>query len=309
MSSRKTAALLVGFGGPTSPEEVRPFLQSVLEGVRIPPERFEEVLGHYEVVGGVSLYNAVTERQRQALERELKATAASMPVGAAYRHSTPGFRDAFETYKKYGVERVIGFVLSPFRCYASFEKYVERVEAAKLEAGAASIETVYTPDFGGHPLFLKAQVGCVSELLRLVPKIERSESLFIFSAHSVPVSMAGAQGYAQQFETISASIAQTLNLPHWTLAYQSRSGNPRDPWLEPDVQKKVDDLDPGRWRNVVLVTPGFLCDNVEVVYDLDVELKQRCDERGIGYFRAPTVADHPDLIHMMAQQVLEAHRS
>src|SRR3989338_7866915 len=136
----KTAVLLIGFGGPTSMPEVRPFLESVLEGVNIPQARFDEVLHHYEIFSGVSPYNEITRKQKDALERWLAAKGQRIPVLIGLRHAEPTFRQAFEALKRDGVEHVAGFVLSSFRCFASFEKYIKKVEEGRAMAGASSIQ-------------------------------------------------------------------------------------------------------------------------------------------------------------------------
>ena len=122
MSKENVAVLLIGFGGPTRAEEVRSFLEGVLEGIRVPQARFDEVLGHYEAVGGLSAYNAVTQKQKKALEMEFESRSLKLPVFVGLRHSRPNFEDAFTELKKNKIEKVIGFILSPFRTYASFEK-------------------------------------------------------------------------------------------------------------------------------------------------------------------------------------------
>ena len=308
----KTAALLIGFGGPQGMAEVRPFLESVLEGVRIPPQRFEEVLHHYEAFGGVSAYNAVTYRQQKALERWLNSQNSPLPVAVGFRHCPPSFREVFRAFKKEGVKKVVGFVLASFRSFASFEKYQAKILDGRREAGAENIEIVYTDSFAANTLYLEAQADEVKKTLRSFSEAEKHTTYFLFSAHSIPVvvseqsiSSHGAS-YASQFLAAGASIAGMLGLnDHWSVAYQSRSGNPHDPWLEPDVKDVVARLDTKKFERVLFIPVGFLCDNVEVVYDLDTEAKKSCEEHGFGYFRASTVADHPKFIEMMGRQILE----
>ena len=305
---KKTAVFLIGFGGPSKPEEVRPFLESVLEGIRIPEARFQEVIHHYEIIGGVSNYNPATFGQKEALQEYFKKKNIPFFVGLGFRHSFPSFKDAFETFGKYKVERLICFVMAPFRSYSSFEKYQERVEKARQEAGAQAVELVYAESFFDHSLLIQAQTERVSEVLKDLSAEDRKKSFFIFSAHSIPVEMSRKSAYDLQFARSSSLIAEALGLSeNWRIAYQSRSGSPRDPWLEPDVQKVIASLD-GRFKNIIFVPMGFLCDNVEVVYDLDVEAKKACEEKDLGYFRAPTVGAHPKFIEMMAGRILEKAR-
>ncbi len=304
--SKKTAVLLIGFGGPSRPEEVRPFLESVLKGVRIPQERFDEVLRHYEAIGGVSLYNVSTQWQKDALQKWFEKKQVPLSVGVGFRHSFPSFKDSFEILKKYGVEKVIGFVLSPLRCYSSFEKYMDRVEEGRKEATAQNIEITCTGSFYDHPLFIEAQTKKLEAVLSDLSSGGRKETFVLFSAHSIPVEMSDKSGYASQFRTASALVAGCLGLKTWECAYQSRSGDPSQPWLSPDVKENLASIKKNGFRNVVLVPIGFLCDNVEVKYDLDVEVKNVCEEIGLRYLRAATVADDPLFIEMMGQQIVNA---
>lgn len=298
----KTAVLLIGFGGPQGMAEVRPFLESVLEGVKIPPQRFEEVLKHYEAIGGVSSYNAVSYRQKEALEGWLASQNVTLSVGVGFRHSRPGFREVFESFKKEKVKKVVGFVLASFRSFPSFGKYQAKIEEAKRGTGTENIPVVYTESFAGHSSYLEAQAAQAGKILSSFTEEEKKQTYFIFSAHSIPVD----PSYASQFEEASVRIAQSLGLEkNWSAAYQSRSGNPKDPWLEPDVRDVIRGLDVKKFKRVFLVPVGFLCDNVEVIYDLDTDAKKYCEDAGLKYFRASTVSDHPKFIEMMGRQVLE----
>ena len=304
----KKVVMLIGFGGPRSSKEVRPFLESVLRGVQIPPARFDEVMRHYEVIGGISPYNSITYKQKEALEKEFLKRGVDLPIFVGFRHSIPSLADTLKNLKKLGSKKVIAFILASLRSRASFEKYVERVEEAKKETGTEGLEFVYTEAFHKNPLFVEAQAEEVSKITQTVKPQDLDKTFFIFSAHSIPVSMALESGYDKQFEKTSALIAQKLNLPSWCVAYQSRSGNPRDHWLEPSVEKIIQGLDRSKSKNVVLVSAGFLCDNVEVIYDLDHECKALCEKLGLKYFRARTVMDHPKFIEMVADLIMESLR-
>jgi ferrochelatase len=291
---KKTAILLIGFGGPEKSSEIRPFLDSVLEGVKIPPARYEAVVHHYEAVGGASPYNAITRRQKDALAAELKKRGADFPVYAGFRHSSPSFADVFRELKQKGFERVVGFVLSSLRSYPSFEKYCERVERGRKEADAEGIEIVYAGDFHQHPLFIEAQAAKIKKI---------DGAFYLFSAHSIPVEWSEKSGYARQFERASALIAEKLGIKDWSVCYQSRSGNPRDPWLVPDVCDAIAAVDRSRFRELVVTPSGFLSDNVEVLYDIDIEAKNKAVECGFHFTRPETVMDHPSFIRLMADQV------
>ena len=298
----KTAAMLIGFGGPTRPAEVRPFLDSVLKGVRIPQARYNEVKHHYDLLDGVSPYNQITFQQKKALEKELLNRKVQVPVFVGFRHSSPSLADALNQMKAQGIERVAGFVLASLRSPASFEKYITGVEEAK-QGTRIKMEFRYTRPFHDNPLFIEAQAEEVSKVLQKIDPKERDKTFYIFSAHSIPVLMAEKSGYDKQFEKTSQLIAKKLSISSWRVAYQSRSGNPEDPWLEPSVEKTIQSLDTKKFKNVVLVSAGFLCDNVEVIYDLDIECRDVCKKLGLGYFRAKTVTDHPKFIRLVADLI------
>lgn len=305
---KKTAVLLIGFGGPRNMDEVEPFLQSVVGGTKIPRARVREVHRHYELIGGKSRFNEVTELQRKGLEKELHARGLDFAVLAAYRHSTPTFEDAFKRFERLGVERVIGLILTSFQSFAGRGKYVEKVQEGKTRAHADGIEVLYTAPFDLDPLFLAAQ----SDRAREAWGGPCDGTVALFTAHSIPSAMCeesapqnGGRCYGFQFHRASERIAARLGIGRWRACYQSRSGNPQDRWLEPDVREVIASLDAGPVEGVLLVPVGFLCDNMEIVYDLDVEAKQAARARGLGFRRAGTVGDHPKFIKMMAEKVLE----
>ena len=300
----KTAVLLIGFGGPTSPDEVRPFLESVLQGTKIPQARFDEVLKHYEAVGAISPYNAATFKQKQALERWLEDQGLNLPVFVGFRHSNPSFKDVFLSLKEKKIERVIGFVLSPLRSYASFDKYLARVEEGKKEAGASSIAVSYADVFHNDPLFIETQAARVGEVLDRLSKEERSKVFLLFSAHSIPEEMSRESGYAEQFIEIVALVSKRLGIKNGGFAYQSRSGDARDPWLSPDIKEAIAAMDRVKFQTVVLVPAGFSSENAEILYDLDIEARQKAESLGLRYLRAATAADHPKFIEMMGRAIL-----
>jgi ferrochelatase len=311
--SRKTAALLIGFGGPTSLEEVRPFLASIVGDSKVPSQRVEEVYRHYELIGGVSPFNAITEKQKSALEQELKARGLPLPVGVAYRHSTPSFRDAFETFRKFGVERVVGLVLASFRSFVSREWYYEKLEEGRRLALAGAIEVRYTAPFDQDARYLRAQRERMEEVLSAWTEEEKRRTSVIFTAHAIPSFMCERscgenenRCYGFQFYEACRSIARDLGLRPWTLCYQSQSGSPREKWLGPDVKEVIRALDPKKTPRLLVVPVGFLCDNVEVIYDLDREARAVAESGGFAYFRAGTVGDHPLFIEMMADKIKEA---
>jgi ferrochelatase len=297
------SVLMVGFGGPTRADEVRPFLDNVLRGRPVPPERYEAVVHHYQLLGGRSPYNELTMRQADALRAELARKNIDVPVAVGMRNWNPYVADSLRALAEHGARRVLAFILAPHRSEASWERYQQTVRDAQAAAGGSAVEVVYPEPWHDHPLFIMAVASRTREALGRLDAIERSRALLIFTAHSIPVAMADAGRYVEQLTQSARMVADELGARAWRFAYQSRSGSPRDQWLEPDINETIRNLA----SDVAVVVPlGFLCDHVEVLYDLDIEAAQIAREMGIRIERAPTVGDHPLFIEMMAS-IVRAH--
>ena len=299
----KTAVLLAGFGGPETPAEVRPFIESVAHGASIPLERLEAVARHYEKIGGFSRYNEMTFKQRDELARRFQKKDLPLEVFAGFMHSHPSFKQVFSDMKKNSVKRALVFILSTFRSYPSFDRYRERLDEARKAAGAEKIEIEYASPFYDHPLYIDAVAQRVSDAVQIIPESERSKTHFIFTAHSIPVDWAKKSDYDVEFRQSASFVAKKIGLGSWDAAYQSRSGPPNYPWLEPDVNEAIRNLPLGEYACVVLVPIGFLCDNAEVLYDLDIEAKKTSEQCGLRYSRALTVMDHPSFIEMIVSLI------
>jgi len=297
--------LLIGFGGPTRPEEVKPFLEEVTRGLRIPEARLKEVAHHYERTGGSSPYNAHAFQLMEKLKPSLTAAGVTLPVFIGMRNWHPFLKETMQEIRQRGLKKGIGVICAPHRSPASFEKYLNNVEEAKQNAGAQEIRYDYLKPWHDHPLFIQAQAGHVRAVLDLLGPPERRAAHLLFSAHSIPLEMAQACRYEQEFKESSALVAQELAHPAWSIAYQSRSGNPRQPWLEPDVPAALRQLKAEGKRHVVLVPIGFLFDHTEVLYDLDSEARLEAERIGLKYSRASTVMDHPQFVSMFTRLIQE----
>jgi protoporphyrin/coproporphyrin ferrochelatase len=295
------AVLIVGFGGPTGAEEIRPFLDNVLRGRSIPRERYEAVVHHYELLGGRSPYNDLTMRQADALRAELARDNLTIPVAVGMRNWQPYVDDALATLAHGGARRVLAFIMAAHRSEASFERYQETTAAAAEKLETRALEIIYPEPWFAHPKFISAVAARIDEALAHLDASERARAQIIFTAHSIPVAMAAASPYVEQLTESSRLVAAKLGFENWTLAFQSRSGSPRDPWVEPDIGAALRKL--GRGSSAVVVPIGFLCDHVEVLYDLDVEAAAIAREAGVRMQRASTVSDHPEFIAMMAEIV------
>jgi protoporphyrin/coproporphyrin ferrochelatase len=297
------SVLLIAFGGPEKPEDIRPFLEIVTAGRQIPPERIEEVAHHYEAIGGRSPLNELTRRQAEGLRRLLVREGITTPVYVGMRNWHPFLLETLAEMRDRGHRRALGIILSSFQTEASWERYVADVAAAREKLGAGAPEVVYAPAWAEHPLFIDAMVARAADALDEVPSRKREDALLIFTAHSVPVAMASGSPYARQLEAAALVIARRLDHPRWRIAYQSRSGSPREPWLEPDVCDVLRGAKGQGIEDAVIVPIGFVCDHVEVLYDLDVEARAVGAESGVRLHRAETANDHPAFIAMLADLV------
>src|SRR5262245_21193299 len=311
MATPFNAVLLISFGGPMGPADVRPFLDNVLRGRRVSPERKEEVAHHYEQFGGVSPLTELTMRQARALETALRARGLPLPVHVGMRNWHPYLTDTLEAMSRGGVRRAIGLISAAQRSYSGCLQYRENVRDARqavADKGTAPPEIVYVADWHEHPGFIEANVEHIRRTIDRLPPDRRDPARLVFTAHSIPVSMAKEYPYEEQLRASAALIAAAAGRADWALVYQSRSGRPGDPWLEPDV---CDYLQAEREKGldtVVLSPVGFLCDHVEVLYDLDVEAAEACREAGIAMSRAEAVNVHPRFIDALADAVADTWR-
>jgi protoporphyrin/coproporphyrin ferrochelatase len=294
------SVLLVGFGGPTKSDEVRPFLDNVLRGRPVPRERYEEVVHHYERLGGRSPYNDSTNRQAAALRAVLANDDLKIPIEVGMRNWTPYVDDAMRRLRDASARRTLALIMAAHRSEASWERYQATVGEAQAKLGGSAPEVVYPEPWHANPQFIRAVAARIEQAIARFADDPPSSTRLIFTAHSIPAAMAAASGYAEQITRSSQLAADALGIEKWTLAYQSRSGSPHEAWLEPDVRETIRNLDA---RAAIVMPIGFLSDHVEVLYDLDIEAAAVARECGVRMERAPTVGDHPDFIAMMASIV------
>ncbi len=300
------AVLVVAFGGPEGLDDIRPFLANVLRGRRIPQDRIEAVAGHYEHFAGVSPLNAITGRQAGGLQARLAAQGLDLPVYVGMRNWHPLLPDTIRAMALAGVRRAIGFVCAAHRSYSSCTQYRQNVVDARIEAvssGLHDVATIYVDDWHTHEGFIETNARHVSEAIARLPEAFRARARLVFSAHSIPTAMAGAARYRSQLEDSARLVAARLGRPDWALVFQSRSGRPGDPWLEPDVCEYLRAERALGLEAAVLCPIGFVCDHVEVLYDLDVEAANACRDIGLPMTRAEAVNDDPVFLDMMAAVV------
>jgi ferrochelatase len=302
--SKYDSVLLMGYGGPERMDEVRPFLNNVLRGLPVPKERYETVVHHYELIGGKSPLNELTRAQAEGLRQGLIAAGIDIPVYIGMRFAKPYFFTAIREMIAAGDRRAVGLILSPYRSEPSFEKYIETLDEVLNIADpdlAPKIDVV-DPWFD-HPLFAEAQADQIRKALDQIPESRRDGALLIFTAHSIPTAIADRCPYVAQIETACQNTCSNLGGRGWRLAWQSRSGNPRTPWLEPDVNAILPELKAQGATDIVLCPIGFISDHVEVMYDLDLEAAQTCRNLGLNMVRALSVNDHPVFIQALVDLV------
>ncbi len=302
------AVLVISFGGPQGPDDIRPFLANVLRGRRVPPERAEEVAHHYELFGGVSPLTAITMRQADGLRERLAAAGMALPVFVGMRNWHPFLPDVVREMADAGVRRAIGFICAAQRSYSSCTQYRQNVVDARAEtlrAGRHDVDVVYVGDWHEHDGFVEANARHVREALDRLPADLRDRARIVFTAHSIPVSMPGTARYQLQLQQSSQRVAERLGRRDWALVYQSRSGRPEDPWLGPDICDYLREEHAGGLAACVISPIGFVCDHIEVLYDLDVEAARVCRELGLPMARAGSVNDNPAFLDLMADVVLQ----
>ena len=300
--------LVVAFGGPQGPADVRPFLENVLRGRRVSPARIEEVAHHYELFGGVSPLTAITQRQVDGLRTRLVARGIDVPVYLGMRNWHPLLPDTLRTMAQDGCRRAIGFLCAPHRSFSSCAQYRQNVVDARAQvvtAGASDVQVTFVGDWHAHPRFTAANASHVLDALQQLPADLRAAARVVFTAHSIPAAMPGAVRYQAQLTESARLVAAHLRRPDWALVYQSRSGRPEDPWLEPDVCQYLRAERAAGLEAVVLCPIGFVCDHIEVLYDLDREAAEVCGAIGLPLARAATVNDDPVFLEMMADVVTD----
>ena len=305
-SSAFDAVLLVSFGGPQGVDDIRPFLANVLRGRHVPPARFEEVAKHYELFGGVSPITELTLRQANGLRQRLEEAGAPLPVYVGMRNWHPYLIDTIRSMSESGIRRAVGFILAAHRSYSSCEQYRRNVTLARQELrdeGKPDVEITYVPDWHAHDGFIEANALRVAEARASLPETARDRARLVFTAHSIPLAMAGVDRYRMQLNESARRIAARTGFSDWALVFQSRSGRPQDPWLEPDICDYLRAEHAQGLRALVICPVGFVADHVEVLYDLDHEAAETCRQLGIEVRRALTVNDDPLFLELMADVV------
>jgi ferrochelatase len=299
------ALLIVAFGGPEGPDEVLPFLENVLRGRNVPRERMLEVAHHYELFGGVSPINEQNRALIAALQAEFASSGVDLPIYFGNRNWRPFLADALREMRADGRRHALAFITSAYSSYSSCRQYLEDIARAQAEVGADAPQVSPLRKFFDHPGFIAANADHLRDALAALPPRGQERPHVIFTAHSIPQSMAQVSAYEAQLRTACRLVAEASGAPSWELAYQSRSGSPAQPWLEPDVEERLEGLRAEGVESVVVAPVGFLSDHVEVLYDLDVAARGLAERLGMTMVRAATVGTHPAFVRMIGELVAE----
>jgi ferrochelatase len=300
------AILVVSFGGPESQDDVIPFLENVLRGRNVPRERMLAVAEHYYHFGGKSPINQQTRELIAALQNELALHGPKLPVYWGNRNWHPMLAETLQQMKQDGICRALAFVTSAYSSYSGCRQYREDIARAQNQVGAGAPEVDKLRAFFNHPAFIEATEARLRDAMAQVPADARHNAQLVYIAHSIPLSMADTCDYVGQLEEVRKLVSANLGLTNDALVYQSRSGAPGQPWLEPDILDYLREVKARNLASAVVLAPiSFISDHMEVLYDLDIEAKQLCDSLALPMVRARTVGVLPPFIAMIRELILE----
>jgi ferrochelatase len=299
------AILIVSFGGPEGMDDVMPFLENVLRGRNVPRERMLEVAHHYEQFGGVSPLNAQNRALIAALQAELDAHGPHLPIYWGNRNWHPMLANTLRQMADDGVKNALAFFTSAYSSYSGCRQYRENIMAAQAEVGERAPKVSLLRKFYNHPGFVEPNAELVADALAQIPAERRGAAHIAFTAHSIPLGMAQNSAYEAQLTETCRLVAERVGVPNWKLVYQSRSGPPSQPWLEPDINDHLRDLREAGVSDVVVSPIGFISDHMEVMYDLDHEATETAAEIGLNMVRAGSVGTHPAFIRMIRDLIVE----
>ncbi|MCP2163784.1 ferrochelatase [Goodfellowiella coeruleoviolacea] len=307
------ALLWLSFGGPEGPEDVRPFLENVTRGRGVPPERLDEVEQHYQHFGGVSPINQLNRDAIKAVTAELDRQGVRLPVYFGNRNWHPMVEDTVARMAADGVRRALVFPTSAYGGYSACRQYDEDIARARASVGPDAPDLVKLRHFFDHPLFVAAFADGVRAAVATLPEQARQDWRLVFTAHSIPLAADAAAGppeqggnlYSRQVTEAARLVAAELGVDAYDVVWQSRSGPPQVPWLEPDIVDHLDALHEAGVTAVVVCPVGFVSDHLEVVWDLDTEARDRAAELGMAFARSATPNNDPRFAELVVELVRE----
>lgn len=298
------ALLLLSFGGPEGPEQVRPFLENVTRGRGVPPERLDAVAEHYLHFGGVSPINGIN----RALIEQLRVALPDLPIYFGNRNWEPYVEDTVIAMRDNGIRRAAVFTTSAWGGYSSCRQYVEDIARGRVAAGPDAPELVKLRQYFDHPLFIQMYADGIRAAFAELPADLRDDARLVFTAHSIPVAADQRHGphlYSRQVDYTTRLVAAAVGATDYDQVWQSRSGPPQVPWLAPDIGDHLESLAAAGAKAVVVCPVGFVADHIEVVWDLDNELAQQATEAGITLVRSATPGADPRFAQLAADLVAE----
>jgi protoporphyrin/coproporphyrin ferrochelatase len=300
------AILVVSFGGPESKQDVIPFLENVLRGRNVPRERMLAVAEHYYHFDGKSPINQQTRELISALKNELAQHGPQLPVYWGNRNWHPMLADTLRQMKEDGIKRALALVTSAYSSYSGCRQYREDIARAQAEVGEGAPQIEKIRVFFNHPGFIEATEERLRDGLAQIPADARGNVQLVYVAHSVPIAMANTSDYVVQLEEVRKLTSDRLGMNNHVLVYQSRSGAPGQPWLEPDILDYLREVKEKNLASAVVIAPiSFISDHMEVLYDLDIEARQLCESLDLPMARAKTVGVHPKFIAGIRELILE----
>lgn len=307
MAVHYDAILLVAFGGPEGPDDVIPFLENVLRHRPVPRERMLEVAEHYHQFGGISPINQQVRELIEALRAEFDRSGVELPIYWGNRNWHPLLADTVQQMAQDGVKTALAVVLSSYSSYSGCRQYRENIADARTVVGESAPCIDKLRVWYNHPDFIAANADHLAEAIAALPAEARAQARVAFTAHSIPEAMASTSDYETQLRESCRLVAESLQIPQarWQLVYQSRSGRPLDPWLEPDINQHLKHLKQSGVDAAVVMPIGFLSDHMEVLYDLDKEARTTANDVQLNMVRAKTIGTHPRFVAMLRELIVE----
>ena len=299
------AIMLVSFGGPEGMDDVIPYLENVLRGKNVPQERMMEVAEHYRHFDGISPINAQNKALLAALKPELQGRGIDLPVYWGNRNWDPYIPDVLKQMQEDGVKNYIALVTSSYSSYSGCRQYRENLAEAQAALGDGAPRYAKIRVWFNHPKWIEVNKVRYEEALSAFPAEAQDDVFVAFTAHSIPGTMADSSAYEKQLMESCRLVAESAGIQNWKLVYQSRSGPPHQPWLEPDVCDYMETLAAEGVKNVIVQPIGFISDHLEVMFDLDEEAAEKADELEMKMVRAGTAGTHPLFIEMLGELIQE----
>lgn len=305
--------LLIGFGGPTPGccqrydpcpgREAACFVRAVVGERPGAQARIEEVTAHYDVFGGYSPFNALTLQQAESVSAVLRAQGHAVPVRVGMRFWPPYVDTVLAEMTEMGSRHLLGVILSPFQCAASWEHYQQSVADGVTALGERGPQITYLAPWHTQTGFVEAIADGIKQAAASLGETRGGEAALIYTAHAIPEPMADRAPYTRQFRETADAVTKCLGHRESRIAYQSQVTGTPISWLQPDVNDVIEQVQKDGFRDVIVAPIGFLCDHMEVLYDLDVQAKETAEACGLGYARSGTVSNHPAFVAMLSDLI------